>query len=135
MLVSQREGAPLSSLMMMFGVIQSMVFFIRTTFGDSSSSYGGLQDIPFQGGCQGNGACPALWLIISMYLVLLMKEEGHASAINSPLSCIVLSLVGFLFVDDTDLVVMGDKYEEDIAIYHRLQRAIDFWNGILRVSS
>ena len=134
MLVSQREDAPLSSLMMLFGIIQSMFFFIRTTFGDSSSSYGGLQDVPFQEGCQGNGACSALWLIISMYLVLLMKEEGHTSAINFPLSGIVLSLVGFLFVDDTDLVVMGDKYEEDMPVYHRLQSAIDFWNGILRVS-
>ena len=66
-----------------------------------------------------------------MYLVLLMKEEGHTSAINSPLSGIVLSLVRFLFVDDTDLIVMGNKYEEDMAVYYRLQCAIDFWNGIL----
>ena len=69
-----------------------------------------------------------------MYLVLLMKEEGHTSAINSPLSGIVLSLVGFLFVDDTDLVVMGNNYDADIIVYNRLQHAIDFWNGILRVS-
>ena len=47
-LLCQREGAPLSSLMMIFGVIQSMIYFIRKTFGDSSTSYGGLQDIPFQ---------------------------------------------------------------------------------------
>ena len=50
-LLCQKEGVPLSSLMMMFGVIQSMSYFIRTTFGDSSTSYGGKQDIPFQGSC------------------------------------------------------------------------------------
>ena len=121
MIVSQFEGAPLSSLMMMFGVIQSMVLFIRTTFGDSSSSYGGLQNISFQGGCQGNGACPALLLIISMYLVLLMKEEGHTLVIHSPLSGIILLLVGFLFVDDTDLVVMGNKNDEDMMVHNHLQ--------------
>ena len=55
-----------------------------------------------------------------------MKEEGHTSAIHSPLSGIVLLLVGFLFVDDTDLVVMGNKYDADIIVYNRLQRAIDF---------
>ena len=63
-LLCQREGAPLSSLLMMFGVIQSMTFYLRTTFGDSSLSYGGLQTTPFQGSCQGNGASPAMWLII-----------------------------------------------------------------------
>ena len=107
-------------------LIQSIVFFIRTTFGDSSSSYGGLQDIPFQGGCHGNGACPALWLIISMYLVLLMKEEGHTLTTHSPLSGIVLFLVGLLFVDNTDLVVMGYKNDADMIVHGRLQRAIDF---------
>ena len=39
-LLCQREGAPASSLMMMFGVIQCMVYFIRTAFGDSTTSYG-----------------------------------------------------------------------------------------------
>ena len=42
--------------------------------------------------------------------------------------------VGILFVEDTDLVVMGEKDEEETAFYSRLQQAINFWNGILRVS-
>ena len=133
-LLCQKEGVPLSSLMMMFGVIQSMSYFIRTTFGDSSTSYGGKQDIPFQGSCQGNGASPAIWLIISMYLVLLMKEEGHTTTITSPLSGIALVLIGFLFVDDTDLVVLATKNESDTAVYSRLQASITYWNGILRVT-
>ena len=37
-------------------------------------------------------------------------------------------------MDDTDLVVLGNKNEEDTVVYNRLQQAIDFWNGILRVS-
>ena len=44
----------------------------------------------------------------------MMKEEGHVSNIKSPMSGIVLTLVGFLFVDDTDLVVMVKKNEEEI---------------------
>lgn len=73
-LLSQKEGAPLSSPMMMFEVIQSMTYFIRTTFRDSNTSYGGKQNLPFQGSYQGNEASPAMWLVLSMYLVLLMKE-------------------------------------------------------------
>ena len=52
-----------------------------------------------------------------MYLVLLMKEEGHTTTVTSPLSGIALVLIGFLFVDDTDLVVLATKNELDTAVY------------------
>ena len=81
-----------------------------------------IKKIPFQGTCQGNGASPAIWLLISIYLVLLMKDEGHVSNIWSPLSGIVLTLVGFLFVDDTDLVVMGERMKK------RQQYILDYNN-------
>ena len=110
---------------MIFGTIQAMTFYLRTTFGDSSMSYGGLQPIPFQGSCQGNGASPAMWLIISLYLVLLMKEQGHVSKVKSPLSGITLLFIGFLFVDDTDLVVLGNPGENEERIHARLQSAIN----------
>ena len=89
-----------------------MTYFIRTIFGDSKGSYGGDQDIPFQGTFQGNDASPEIWLLISIYLVLMMKKEDHVSNIKSPISGIVLTLVGFLFVDDKDSVIMGEKDEE-----------------------
>ena len=59
-LLCQNEGTPLSAVLMMFGAIQSMQYYLRTTFGDSSTFYGGSQHIPFQGSCQGNGASPAV---------------------------------------------------------------------------
>ena len=63
-----------------------------------------------------------------------MKEEEQVYNIRSPMSVIVLTLVGFLFVDDTDLVVMREKDEDETEVYSRLQQPINFWNGILRVS-
>ena len=111
-----------------------MVYFIRTPIGDSTTSCGGLQDIPFQGSCQGNGVSPGIWLVISIYLVLLMKEEGHMSEVKSPISGITLVLVGFLFVDDTNLVIFGNKKDPAIAVHDRLQKAIYCWNGVLRIS-
>ena len=118
----------------MFGVIQCMTYYIRTNFGDSDSSYGGKQNVPFQGNRQANGASPTIWLVISMHFVLLIKEEGHTTTVTSPLSGIALTLIGFLFVDDTDLVTMGTKGESDTSIYNQLQASINFWNGILRVT-
>ena len=133
-LLCQKEGVPLPSILLMYGAIQSMTYFLRTQFGESTGHYGGCNEIPFQGSCQGNGASPALWLVISMYLVLLMRQQGHTSCFQSAYSGICLTLIGFLFVDDTDLVILG-KYDETPAeVHNRLQRAVDFWNGILRVT-
>ena len=133
-ILCRNEGAPISSLLLMFGAIQSMEFFIRTTFGESPSSYGGVQDVPFQGSCQGNGASPALWLILSMYLVLLYKENGHSSKCRTAYSGVIFSIMGFLFVDDTDLVIFGAPSESMSAIRQRLQQSIFFWNGMLQVT-
>ena len=43
-------------------------------------------------------------------------------------------MINVLFVDDTDLVVMGEKDEDETEVSSRLQQSINFWNGILRVS-
>ena len=133
-LLSRNEGAPINPLLCMFGAIQGMTYFLRTTFGESTSSYGGRQQVPFQGTCQGNGASPAMWLMISMYLVLLAREEGHATKFTSAFSGITLMLIGFIFVDDTDLIVMGQPHDDAQVVITKMQQAIKFWNGILRVS-
>ena len=133
-LLCRNEGAPISSLLLMFGAIQSMEFFIRTTFGESTNSYGGNQPIPFQGSCQGNGASPALWLVLSMYIVLLYKEAGHVSSCKSAYSGVVLGLMGFLFVDDTDLVIISNSEDSMNMVLTKLQNAILCWNKLLRVT-
>ena len=133
-LLCQNEGTPLQPLLSMFGVIQCMTYYIRTMFGDSEKCYGGKQDIPFQGSCQGNGASPALWLVISMYLVLIMQEKNFASTVRTAYSNICLVFIGFLFVDDTDLVVIGNQSDIAIEVQTKLQSMVTFWNGILRVT-
>ena len=106
-LLCQNEGCPLLSLLVMFGFILSMNYFLRTTSGDYISSYDGKQPIPFQASCQGNRASPTMCLVISMYLVLLMKENDNTSQFISTYSGVCFVLVGFLFVHDTDLVGLG----------------------------
>ena len=48
--------------------IQCMQVHICTTYGDSERTYGSTER-PFQGACQGNGAAPAIWLLISTYII------------------------------------------------------------------
>ena len=56
-----------------FSTIQNMKMYLRTGYGDSCSSF---LDIlrKFQGLLQGNGAAPDIWLLISMFLIMLMKS-------------------------------------------------------------
>ena len=50
-----------------------------------------------------------------------MKEEGHVSEFKSPMTGIVLTLIGFLFVDYIDLVVLGNKGGNEMSVHTRLQ--------------
>ena len=77
----QRLGVPMVVMICMLCTLQSMQYFLHTGHGDSSSFYGGPSPIPFQGGCQGNGAAPGFWIAISLVLVLYLKNEDHAEEV------------------------------------------------------
>ena len=76
---------------------------------------------------QGNGASPTIWIMISMYLALLMHEAGLIFILTFPEMAI--ALVRFLFVDDEDLVIFGDKLDTAHSILFKLQEQITHWNG------
>jgi hypothetical protein len=57
---------PATAVESMLGAIENMKFFLRTGFGDSTSFAGGGISIKMQGMCQGNGASPAGWAVISI---------------------------------------------------------------------
>ena len=63
-LAAQSVGTPTAMIGTMLLAIQCMQFHIRTAYGDSKRTYGSTNR-PFQGSCQGNGAAPALWLLVS----------------------------------------------------------------------
>ena len=101
-------NAPKAVIISALGTIQKMKFCLWTSCGDSTSHCGGGEEgLPFQGGCQGNGGAPALWVAISVILVHVLHEHGHMMEWTSAISQAVTFLTGFLFVDDTDLVIMG----------------------------
>jgi hypothetical protein len=119
----------------MLFTIQGMRFFLRTAFGDSSDFYGGRQTIPLQGGCQGNKGTPALWLVISLVLIKMMHKLALLSEIRAAYTAASVALAGFLFVDDTDLIVFPDSADEllDIVL-ERMQHAVSAWHGGLRAT-
>jgi hypothetical protein len=68
------------SIVAMLYPIETMKFFQRTARGDSSTYMGGRgKDNPLQGLCQGNGAAPACWLMLSSVLMHCYKRQGLGS--------------------------------------------------------
>merc|ERR1712197_263356 len=63
-----------------------------------------------------------------------MHDAGFVTQLISAFSGLSVALVGFLFVNDTDLLIFGSKLETAQTICRRLQSMISYWNGILRVS-
>jgi hypothetical protein len=67
----------IGSVVAMLFPIQTIKYFQRMTRGDSTTFMGGHgKDNPLQGLCQGNGASPACWLMLSTVLMHCYERQG-----------------------------------------------------------
>ena len=79
-------AVPVGAIKAMMRSIQLMKFFLRTGWGESSTCIGGDPHKIVQGMCQGNGAAPAAWLLLSTVLIRLMKRMGMEMTATSPIT-------------------------------------------------
>jgi hypothetical protein len=136
-LAYRRLGVPKPPVECMFQSIQNMKHHIRTTFGDSSFSMDSTGTlIPFQGVLQGNGASPATWVILSTPLLNMLRSAGNGGYFISPISKKTSQIVGYSFVDDTDLL-QYDARDPKMTVdetMDNMQSAIDRWEGGLKTT-
>ena len=130
-----RSGTP--PVKCMLESIQNMKHHIKTSFGISTITLSKRNTlIPYQGILQGNGASPTTWVIISTPLLNMLRAAGNGAKFESPLSHERTHLVGFAFVDDTDLVTFNMQ-RKDVKwneIGTAMQEAIDRWEGGLKAT-
>jgi hypothetical protein len=119
LLVFQAFGVPESAIGSMLSVIQNMIFFLRTGFGDSTKFAGGGIHIKTQGLTQGNGASPAGWAVISIVIVKAHGKKGHGAKFVCPLSKLVSQLSAIIYVDDTDLLHINLEEDESVEVVHQ----------------
>jgi exonuclease III len=135
-LAIQKMGITKNQARSMFLTIQNCKHKVRTTFGDSEGTYGGEtrgNEEPLLGVGQGNGAGPAIWAIISSVLFQAMHAEGLSIEFAAKLSKDIVKIVGFMYVDDMDLIrVLPGREHENIT--EELQLALDFWNKLVKVT-
>jgi hypothetical protein len=141
---ARRWGVPQLAITCLLTTVQLMIFFLRTAHGDSDSFYSASTDQaaqnegnihPYQGTCQGNGADPSLFLGVSAPCVLYMHGKDFAAHLVSAFSMAIFSIVGILYVDDTDLLAIASypsESAEQVSI--RMQDIVNHWRGCLRVT-
>ena len=118
--------------------IQEMEHLIKTGFGDSDLTMFRVDgnDIPFQVILQGNGSGPVLWLTISAPLIEVMRTRGHGIKYQTPLRLEKDELVGFVFVDDMDLIegILKITNLDITDIFQDMQEIISFCEGDVKAT-
>ncbi len=136
MLALQSVGVPKEPLISMFESIQNTQFYTRTAYGLSKSTFGGKKkgytSRP-QGTGQGNGCAPQIWVIVSSKMFEMMKAQGFGNKITCPITGTVINIIGFAYVDDTDLftINMDNNVKETL---NTLQKLIDTWEQAAKVT-
>jgi hypothetical protein len=132
-LCTQRVGINPNPITSMFQSIQSLEHHVRTVFGQSKASFKQPGPIPLQGVGQGNGAGPQIWALVSTPVLNMLRSQGLGASFVSALSRQHTTLVGFAFVDDTDLVTLGhDMSLEEVK--SRIQESLIAWEGGIRAT-
>ena len=76
-LVFHAFGVPEKDIESMLTEIEDMKYFLRTAYLDSKEYVGSTIEVKFQGLCQGNGAAPEGWSVISITIINAHKIKGH----------------------------------------------------------
>jgi hypothetical protein len=131
-LIFRAFGTPLHPTLSMLSAIQQMQFFLRTAFGDSKRAVGSRVNLRTQGFMQGNGASPAGWTVISITILHAHKEQGHGATFTCPVSQLTKDLSCILYVDDNDIIHLGDN-EQDTGkdVLNALQASVNSWGQLL----
>ena len=131
----QRIGVPLGKIKVMFGAVQKLVHHVRTLFGTSDESYGGDKDksfpLPPQGMGQGHGTGPTIWSVLSSSIFEILHAEGFASDFIFSISKGLFHLCGFSYVDDCDLLYIGEDIE---IVADQMTDMIAMWDDLMEVN-
>ncbi len=114
----QLFGVPQEAIGSMLRTIQEMKYFLCTAYGDSNMAVSLHVDIKTQGLCQGNGAAPAGWAVVSIIILCAHKRKGHGMKIVCPVSKLNGHIAAVLYVDDTDVIHLDLGKEETVEEAH-----------------
>jgi hypothetical protein len=134
-ILMQQHNFPSSACTCLFTTLHNLHHTVRTIYGYSKSGYGGtLWAVPYSGDGQGNGADPAIWVVVSTPVLKMMKYEGFGLMYKTSIEGKELSSVGYSFVYDTDIIQSSQPGEPFQVLATRMQAAMDTREGGIRAT-
>ena len=131
----RRAGLSREATISMLEPIRRLKHVIRTAYGDSEFFYGGEEwERDPSGICQGNGAGPAIWALVSSPLLDILRKEGYGAKLHAAIGQTFLHLSGFAFVDDADTIQTGDLDTPSGTVLAEAQRELDLWEQCIRAT-
>jgi hypothetical protein len=125
-------GGNEGSINAMMTPIQQMRFYQRTGRGDSNTLMSGRSgENPLQELCQGNGAAPACWLMLSSLMMSVYRKGNHVSSLVSPITGDAIEFMGEIYVDDTDLLTILQDVFDSEEVIRTAQKNLDKWAELL----
>ena len=113
----------------LFKVMQKSLHCIKTGYGISEPVYGD-KTIPLAGCGQGNGLGPTLWALISTVILTMCRRAGHGMKFNTSITRLPISFMGYLFVDDADIIQGSDDVNTSgESLLSDFQEFMRRWNG------
>ena len=129
----RRQGVHEREVLCMLHPLQYLEHTIRCAYGHSSQTYGSdYMEKPMQGVYQGNGAGPIIWAVVSSPLLDILREDGYGTFFKTAISRKLIRIVGYAFVDDTDLIQVAKDNETFEDVLNEMQNAMDLWEGLIK---
>lgn len=98
-LILMALGIPFGPIVCMLSTIRYMRYYLRTGFGESKTFMGSDSTTRRRHGLnQGSRAAPPCWTLVSSVLVKLQRARGHLATVISPISKLISSVTGFLYM-------------------------------------
>ena len=136
MMALRSVGVPKEPMISFFSSLQEVKYYTRTAYGLSEETFGGLEEgytQKPQGSGQGNGAAPQIWAILSSKMFGILHDLGLATLVQTPISNTGLWLVGFAYVDDSNLFTysLDHNIPETVA---KMQQIVTAWEQAAKVT-
>jgi hypothetical protein len=121
-------------VVIMLYVLKTMTWYLKTVFGQSKISFGGMALDPSMGLGQGNGAPPPGFLAVCTLMINVYCNLGHRVTFILAWAQDAFTLVVVLYVDDSDLFHLAIGMPLDEEFLQLVQTATNDWAGLVRAT-
>jgi hypothetical protein len=135
MAISEYYGVPSSFCHMQAHNLKHSVFRLRTALGDSNKTYTNTPTTPIHGTGQGSCASPALWLMISSFLMDILQRRAHGMQMMDIMNSKPIHQWIDGFVNDTSIFTNNRSPHDSVAqLKEKLEFDGNYWAGLLAAS-